>query len=400
MGINGGLVAIDTNLSNVNTEYSKKLNSDLYTNLAVRHDTLFAEKYNKIYYLSQIDTTWLPYQLNDPVALFDILFEDDNYVFYSISKGEFGTILFVLDKKINKLRVASYENDPQCIYYQDSSYFIVSCLRHGSGTSSYEEVLNVNQLDIISETKQNEFPFSTLISHFRNLPVSEYPKFKYNYFVKKNSLKTILTIEYGVMLTNAFFINNQIYHFTDYNTFNQSLSYDKTYITQIVNKNIYVVDSIDSFNALRTRTYDNYTIIEGYSKDGGYYLSNSDSLFYIKFNGTPDYKIKREDTTVVINNELADGKIFQETYTYEPHFKRELSFRLDTNLMIHSTGNRYLELHFLVGNSKRKILLNNRWSILNKAFKHRENWYLYFLGKYGLIEIYDLERFINEYSKK
>ena len=155
MGLYGGFVAVDTSLTNVNRQYSKKLNSDLYTNLAVRHDTLFAEKFNKIYFLSDKDTSWIPYQLNEPIALFDILLEDEKYVFYSISQGEFGTILFIYDKEIRKLRVAYYGDDPKCIYFHNDAYYINASLRHGSGSSTFKSLHNIRNLNFHTQPIMN-----------------------------------------------------------------------------------------------------------------------------------------------------------------------------------------------------------------------------------------------------
>lgn len=407
MGLYGGFVAIDKSLTYVNRQYSKKLNSDLYTNLAVRHDTLFAEKFNKIYYLSDKDTSWISYQLNEPISLFDILFEDEKYVFFSISQGEFGTILFIYDKEIRKLRVASYGDDPKCIYYQDNEYYINASLRHGGGSSTFKSLHNISNLNIISEEKNSGNPLFTLQSHFRRLPVTEYPDISFNPSVGKNILKTVLPIEYGIMVNNTFMIDNNNYHFTDFNGFNQNLSYDKTYITEVVDKKLVIVDSLESFRVLRTKTYGNFTIIESYFIDDGYYMSDKGYLYRIKFLGTHDYDLEYDNTSVIIDGKPIQDSICNETYIRKPNFKREFLCLLDSNLTINSFGsNQYRELYFQESKNKRRILLNSKWNVLNKAFKHKENIFLYFFNlgntdhKYGLIEIYDLERFINEYSKK
>ena len=400
MGLYGGFVAIDTSLTHVNRQYSKKLNSDLYTNLAVRHDTLFAEKFNKIYYLSDKDTSWISYQLNEPIALFDILFEDEKYVFFSISQGEFGTILFIYDKEIRKLRVASYGDDPKCIYYQDTAYYINASLRHGGGSSSYKSLQNIGKLNIISEDKNSNNPLFSLKSHFRRLPVTEYPDINFDPSVAKGILKSVLPIEYGIMVNNSFTIDNKYYHFTDFNGFSQSLSYDKTYITEVVDKEIKILDTIEPFRVLRTRKYNIFTIMESYFLDDGYYMSNNDSLYHIKFTELPANNSES-------NYNTDQSKICEETLIWKPNFKRKFSCELDSNLTINSFGsNDYRELYFQEGNNKRRILLNSKWNVLNKAFKNKDNWNLNFknLGnvdhKYGLIEVYDLERFINEYSEK
>jgi len=400
MGLYGGFVAVDTSLTNVNRQYSKKLNSDLYTNLAVRHDTLFAEKFNKIYFLSDKDTSWIPYQLNEPIALFDILLEDEKYVFYSISQGEFGTILFIYDKEIRKLRVAYYGDDPKCIYFHNDAYYINASLRHGSGSSTFKSLHNIRNLNFIQEEQRSKNPLFSLQSHFQRLPVTEYPDIKFDPSVGNGILKSVLPIEYGIMVNNSFEIDNKYYHFTDFNGFSQSLPYDKTYITEVVDKKLKIVDTIESFRVLRTRKYNVYTIIESYFLDDGYYMSNNDSLYYIKFIEFPTYASENNGKTV-------QSSICEETLIWKPNFKRKFSCELDSNLTINSFGsNEYRELYFQEGKNKMKILLNSKWNVLNKAFKNNDNWYLNFknLGnvdhKYGLIEIVDLERFINEYSKK
>jgi hypothetical protein len=399
MGLYGGFVAINSDLKSIDNPFSKKLNSDLFTNLSVRHDTLFAEKFDEIFFLSDKDTSWMPYNLTEPIALFDILLEDEKYVFYSISQGEWGTILFVYDKEIKKLRVASYHDEPKCIYYRENGYYINASLRHGFGSSTFKRLQNIQNLNFISESNKNKSQLS-LQSHFLNLPVTDYPDISFDAKVDAGILIDVLPIDYTIMVANSFKINNEYYHFTYFNDIKKPSLHNKTYITKVVNEKLEIVDSLEIYRVNRTRSFDKYTIIESYFLDDGYYLSYDDTLFYITFYNTSDEHQKNK-------SKINQTCICEETFINDVNFKRQFTCELDSKTIINSFGsNDHRDLIIKKGNRKRKLLLNSKWNTLSKAFKNNDNWNLYFknLGnidhKYGLIEIYNLDRFIKLYSKK
>ena len=57
MGSYGGFACLDYNSLTLDESFTNKLNSDFFTNIACYNDTLFAEKFNDIFYLSEKDTT-------------------------------------------------------------------------------------------------------------------------------------------------------------------------------------------------------------------------------------------------------------------------------------------------------------------------------------------------------
>jgi hypothetical protein len=404
LGLYGGLVALDTNLTAIDFKYSKKLNSDLFTNIAIRHDTLFSEKFNEIYFLNENDTTWNKYQLNDPVILFDILYEDEKYVFFPISQGEWGSMLFIYDKTIKKLRAVRTGDEAKCVYHQDNVYYINASLPHGGGSSTYFKIKNVEEINIVTKN------ISTL-PHFRTLPVVEYPKMDNDPSREEDVLISILTIKYGTMVNCSFMNNKNTFHFVNFNggslNFgNQTLSYDKTYITKIVNKKMEIIDSLEEFHAYRTKSFNNFTIIGSYFFNKGYYISHNDSLYFVNFKGSPDYQIEYQSKNVTIKGVLINDSICREEYVYSPEFTRKFSCFLRSDIQINSFGdNTHFELTLTDTKKKKNIMLNSRWNVLNEAFKYNGNNLLYFFNlgnedhKYGLIEIYNLERFINEYCE-
>lgn len=404
MGLYGGMITIDTNLTEVNKKYSNKLNSDLYTNLAVRHDTLFAEKFHKIYYLNISDTSWHIYTLTEPIVLFDILFEDDKYVFYPVSHGEFGTMLFIYDKVIRKLKYIQTGKDPKCIYYSDENYYVNTSLRHGCGYSSYFRLQNIEKIETISQNNPISFSFDSLVHHFRKIPVKDYPiKDLTSKFYLPTMFDTILPINSGIMLTCSFPIRDKLYHFTNYNTFGKKYSYDRTYISNINDKELVTIDSINFFHVSRAKTYGTYCILESNSSGNGFYVSDNNQLIHVKYTGTPNYHLKYDHNNVYINKTLVPDTVFNEQYTYKPNFIRELHCNLDTNFYISTKGNNINREAFIIYNNERKELkLSSISTSINKAFKYQNNYFLYFFRgndyKYGLIEIYNLERFITEYS--
>jgi hypothetical protein len=400
MGLYGGMVAIDTNLTQVNKSYSEKLNSDLYTNLTVRHDTLFSEKFNQIYFLNLSDTTWKPYTLNEPVALFDILFEDGKFVFYSISQGEWGTVLFVYDKEIKALRAISYQTDPKCIFFKDGHYYINASLRHGSGSSSFKSIANVKTLPIVS-TQQNK---KLLLSHFNKLPIVDYPKVNLDAIRKDDLFKNLINIDYGIMVTNTFHVRNREFHFTDYNQWkDQSQSYDKTYITEIDNRELKIVDSINSFSVLRTRNFNDIAIIESKFINKGIYISKGDKLYFLNYKGTPEHDFGTNySTTKYVKGEVIPNRI----YFFRTVENNTFNYTVSPDTAIIAEGARDpKKLYFKVNDVTRNIKLLSSDNILYKACLFKGNTLLYFknLGnadhKYSLIEIYNMDRFINEYSK-
>jgi hypothetical protein len=400
MGLYGGMVAIDSNLTGVNKQYSNKLNSDLYTNLTVRHDTLFAEKFNNIYFLSLIDTTWKAYSLNEPVALFDILFEDEEFVFYSISQGEWGTMLFVYDKSKKLLRATPYQDDPKCVYFKEGQYYINAGLRHGSGSSSFKRISNPKSIAVVS-TPQN---FRLLITHFNKLPVVDYPPINLENLEYAKQLENVINIEYGIMVNNTTRIMGREFHFTDYNQWKeQSQSYDKTYITEIVDKKLNIVDSINAYRVLRTKTYNQFTIIESKFISNGTYLSKGNSIFRIVFKGTPDHDFWSNRSTtkyvkgVVIPNCIDFFRTVENnTFNY--------TISSDTSIIAKGAFDP-IRLYFNINGESRDLKLLSSDNILSKACTFNGNTLLYFdnLGnqdhKYSLLEIYDMNKFIDEYTK-
>ena len=100
MGFHGGLVCINPTKMEFDSVYTKKINTDFYTNMICRQDTLFAEKFGKIFYLNP-DTLWMEYHLKIPIKLFEIVYEDEHYIFYPSDFGEWGSSLFIYDKYLN-----------------------------------------------------------------------------------------------------------------------------------------------------------------------------------------------------------------------------------------------------------------------------------------------------------
>jgi hypothetical protein len=364
------------------------------------YDTLFAEKFNEIYYLNLTDTTWKAYSLNEPVALFDILFEDEEFVFYSISRGEWGTILFVYDKSENLLRATPYQDDPKCVYFKEGQYYINASLRHGSGSSSFKRISNPKSIPIVS-TPQN---IQLLISHFNKLPIVDYPPINLKNLEKAKQLENLINIQYGIMVTNTMSIMGRDFHFTDYNQWKEQYqSYDKTYITEIIDKKLNVVDSVNAYRVLRTKTYGSFTIIESKFISNGLYISKGNTIFRIVFKGTPDHDFwSNQSTTKYVNGEVIPNRIdFFRTVE-----NNTFNYTISPDTSIIAVGARDpIKLYFNIKGGTKNLKLLSSDNILYKACAFKGNTLLYFknLGnqdhKYALLEIYDMQRFINEYTK-
>ena len=83
----------------------------------------------------------------------------------------------------------------------------------------------------------------------------------------------------------------------------------------------------------------------------------------------------------------------------KPDYSKTFNFKLNSKYTLISIDNMELTEIYLMKNKKRINLKFSKQCRLDKCFKWKRNNFLFMKGDIGLIEIYNLKRFIEIYKK-
>ena len=408
MGITGGIIAIHSDLSEIDIDLTSKLNTKLFTDLTVRKDTLFAEAFKKIYYFDKIQSNWKAYNLKESIKLFDIIHENEKYVFFPITQGEFGSTLFIFDKRLKVLRAVNTRYEAKAIHEYDNKYYVNLSLRHGLGASNYASIKNIDRVKIVANSK-DVLPF------FRNIPIREYPPLKKKPSKEKRVFSDIIDWEYGLMVFSAFqntkndqiqlYIDNRIPTVKSFDELDSLPDRNYTYLAKIENKKLVDIDSISLFHVARISNRVDRKLFKGEFSESGYYHLAKDTLTFLNFEFEKEYSLIYGEEKKLFVDDKPEIFVYQDSFRQLDDKSSDYEITFKT-----STGN---NVEFYSSNKNDEIfemLLKRNDNIYHLSFEglvrtlefgffYQGNYFLYLSG-YGLLEIYDLDKFISLYTKK
>ena len=274
MGLYGGIVCIDPKRMMVDQSFTKKLNSDFNTNIICRQDTLFTEKFDEIYYLNS-DTVWTKYNLKYPVKFFNILYEDDRYIFYPCDFGEWGSNLFIYDKYQQCTKGLSVSDCPQSVIKQKNKFIISGATFHGGGSS---ELYTIDNLDSLSVLIKGDFATSMklLPDYWRNSK-------HLNYSDSKNFIIPLKVIEYGTIIT-VFQLDSTVYCIEQVHDRNKYAS-----ITNLKANKTIKMDSVSLKYLQEAHSFNGNTIINLSLLKSSFLFISSDTIYEITFTTNKSY---------------------------------------------------------------------------------------------------------------
>jgi hypothetical protein len=407
MGITGGIVAIHSDLSEIDIDLTSKLNKKLFTDLTVRKDTLFAEAFKKIYYFDKILSNWKTYDLNEPVKLFDIIHENEEYVFFPIGHGEFGSILFIYDKRLEVLRAVSTQYEAKAISEYDKKYYINLSLRHGMGASNYAFIKNIDKIKIVANGED-------ILDFFRNVPVREYPPLKKKPSKEKRVFSNIIDWEYGLIVFSSFqntkndqiqlYIDNRIPTVKSFEELDSLPDRNHTYLAKIENEKLVDIDSISLFHIARTSNRVDRKLFKGEFFESGYYQLVKDTLTFLNFKYKNDFRLIYGEENILFVDEKPEINVHKDSLVWlddnftEYEIKFAMSNENNVQFKTSNKNNEIFEMILTQRDNKYHLLFEGIVRRLEFGFFYRGNYFLYLSG-YGLLEIYDLDKFIKLYTK-
>lgn len=395
MGLNGGFVCINPHNMKVDSIFSKKLNSDFFTNLVYRQDTLISEKFGELYYLNR-DTIWTKYSFKLPVKLFDILYEDNQYILYPCDFGEWGSSLYIYDKYSQSTKGLSVSDCPQSVIKQNGKFIISAATYHGGGSSELYSLTDLENLKTLVKGNY-KVTIDSLTKYWKNQTGLD---FTYS----RKFIQKLKEIEYGSIAT--IFQQDSTFYCIE-----KDLHRDKTAtITNMNTKKILDWESAQIRGLGAAYQYKEGTII----KNSCFLYIKADTIYNITYlapksftfdefsSYSKNYRFSLNGDT--INKEQITSCIFSSEYN-----SRQIESKINNETKItfssHGWNFNNADLFITQNGMRYNLKFKSETNFLSFSFNHHGNTALYFqntLGrqhKYGLIEILDLRRFISKYCE-
>jgi len=279
MGLHGGFICINPTKMELDSDYTKKLNTDFYTNVICRQDTLFAEKFGKIYYLNR-DTRWAEYNLKLPVKLFEIVYEDEHYIFYPSDFGEWGACLFIYDKYLHCTKGLEVSDCPISVVKKDKKYTIGGASYGGVGSYEIYSLKDLDKLKPIVNDNSNT-SMEILNKYWIGIERIDYT-YSRNFIEKlKEGSADVITI---------FQHDSILYCLEDINTHKERINGKKyVYISKFNNERI-KIDSLDLGDLRGIKQNGKNVLVDclNHMKSNFLYF-NSDTIYNISYSTNKSY---------------------------------------------------------------------------------------------------------------
>lgn len=402
MGLYGGIVCIDPKGMIVDQDFAKKLNSDFYTNIICLQDTLFVEKFGDIYYLNS-DTVWTKYDLKYPVKFFDILYEDDHYIFYPCDFGEWGSSLFIYDKYLQCTKGLRVSDCPQAVIKQKDKYIISGSSWGGVVSSELYSLKDLDKLKVLVEGNS-----ITSLENLKKLWVRWAGSEKLDYSYSQKFIQSLKLFNSGIS-SSIFRQDSTLY-----------LLKQKLYSTQpalVVNVNSDIQIKLDSINFRYLNVAHQFgenTIIGCTNIKSSFLFINSDTIYNISYSTNKSWTCEKEFRSNINNFFTIRGDTIKSNFITKYNYDNSnnshvisLNYDFKENSKICCLINGYdysnADFYIIQDGIKHNLKIKSKCNFLGYCFKHQGNNFLYFQNsgnvehKYGLIEILDTNRFIRNY---
>lgn len=399
VGLNGGFVCINPRNMEVDSIFSKKLNSDFFTNLVYRQDTLISEKFGELYYLNR-DTIWTKYSFKLPVKLFDILYEDNQYILYPCDFGEWGSSLYIYDKYSQSTKGLSVSDCPRSVIKQNGKFLISAATYHGSGSS---ELYYLNDLECLKTLVKgdNKVTTDSLKKYWKN-------QIGLDFTYSSKFIQKLKEIEYGSIAT--IFQQDSTFY-----SIEQDLHRDKSATITKMNNNILLDYENTHLDDLETaHQYGRETIIKCFSQNRRYLYISADTIYSITYS-TPksftfdEFSSYSKNYRFRLNGDTINKEQITFCYISSEYNNRHLESKINNETKItfssHGWDFNKADLFITQNGTKYNLKFKSETNFLSFCFNYSGNTALYFKNttgkqhKYGLIEILGLERFISGYCE-
>ena len=271
VGLNGGFACLNSSDLRPDTTLENLMNTDFFTDASVYHDTLFAEKFGTLYFWTS--TKWTEYRHKQSINYFDLLFEDNQYAFYSSCMGEFGSILFVFNKRTHITR-AQFTSCPNSVVSTDSGYFIGTHLYHMAGSSHAYTIRDIEKLKVVPDSirlYEGMFDRDRRLAFLRDTTEE----------LKSNIQALTFFYPSEIMIVSSFGLNGELYHIIHPREYPQEKG--KRFIGTVQNDTLRIVDSLRDCTAEMARQFENTTIVTEGNYGSGFSLIRNDTMFNITF---------------------------------------------------------------------------------------------------------------------
>jgi hypothetical protein len=387
VGLYGGFCCFDKDNFKVDATFTKKINTDLFTNVSVIEDTLFAELFNKIYYLDN-KTKWVEYTTPKPIKYFDTLLDDKDYIFYYSTRGEWGSILFVYDKN-TALTHGLILGCPTSVTKVSNGYLINGATRHMGIWSELISVSDINRLTVISDTlRLRNYSWE----RFYKI-INDTTETATQYITRLGYFKN----KWDTAIISTFAISNKIYSFirADRKPFIGKMENDKYILLDTLSKNI-------NPNTLISYA-DNEKVVNELFWSNGFCLIRNDTI----------YKIIFENSSIPIKQDVTQSKNYTFNLSQQNNWsakagqpEREIEFDYRNEYKVIGLYGNGLDGNYILRNNKKyRLKILSDWNFIDYIYVANGNLFLNFMNlgnidhKYNLIEITDMDKFINRYSE-
>ena len=405
VGFNGGFACLNISDLTLDTVYSKKLNTDFFTNASVFQDTLFAEKFQKLYFWNS--EKWVEYSHPFPIKYFDLLFEDSSYVFYSSCAGEFGSILFAYNKHTGQTR-AEFTTCPNTVIRTNLGYYVGVHLYHMAGWSSSYIIKDIEKLKVFADSMRDQEslfdrdPRFALLQDTSALARGNYLAFK-AFYPKE------------FMMIASFSDGGKMYHIIDKREFRKNE--ERRFIGTVIDDSLQIIDSLENCIPKTTLQFGNAAILNEEFYGQGFTMVRNDTIFKISFrtlhqnyqglalkgyNISTDHSKKSTSIKECIYNSNEKNNWLPKPG--QPEMEIEFTYRHKYKI-VGAYGNGQDGNYIFAHNEKTKLKFHDEWNFISTIFTYDNRLFIFFknLGnigfKYGLVEITDVDKFLHTYKE-
>ena len=411
VGFNGGFACLNSSDLKQNTVLENKLNTDFFTNATIYQDTLFAEKFDKLFFWDS--DKWVEYLRPLPINYFDLLLEDKTYAFYSSCMGEFGSILFAYNKTTGKTK-AEFTTCPNSVVKTNLGYYVGTHLYHISGWSGSYIIKDVEKLKTVPDSLKNTEgrfdidPRFTFIQDTSLEARNNYLPFKFS--IAKETIDTNSTYFHpDMMLVASFNSRGKMYHIIDPRVFEKK---EQKFIGTVMNDTLKVIDTLENCTAETVFQFGNTTIINEEFYGEGFTMIRNDTIFKVTFTTLhPNYQGPNHDG-YQLTTDQSKKPTAHINYTFNyPDVKpgqpeREIEFAFGSKYkVVGNYGNGQDGNYIYINGDKTKLKFHDQWNFMEKIFVYDNRLFVFFknLGnigfKYGLIEVTNVEVFTQKYKE-
>ena len=321
--------------------------------------------------------------------------------------GEFGSILFVYNKKPKESK-AEFTTSPNSVIKTSLGYYVGSHLYHMAGWSDSYTIKNIEKLKTISPSMGNQegrYDIDPRFSFLQDTSVE----------TRNNHLPFKFFYPKEIMIVASFDIKGKMYHIVDARDFKKNR--EQRFIGTVSNDTLRIIDTIENCTAETTLQFENTSIINEEFYGQGLTMIRNDTIFKITFTTLhPNYqgtKLEGYNLSTDQSKKLTSIKEYVSNITEKNEWtpkpgqpEREIKFKFGNKYkIVGNHGNGQDGNYIYINDKKSKLKFNDQWNFISTIFTYDDRLFIFFknLGnigfKYGLIELTDIDKFVEVYKE-